>query len=979
MTNLRLATGGLIDRARSVSFSFNGKRYQGLEGDTLASALLANNVHLTGRSFKYHRPRGITSAGVEEAGSLVELSGADESGNQPISTLRIHEGMDAKSINAWPSVGFDIMSVNNLMSRFIPAGFYYKTFMWPNWHLFEPSIRKAAGLADAPKAYHEKTEYETRNAFCDVLVVGAGPAGLMAALSAAASGARVMLADESLTPGGALNDQDVTIDNAPVRAWVDATIARLDSMENVTRLCDTTVWGYRENNLVMATERSPKAAHVFQRSWRIRAARVVIATGAIERPLVFANNDLPGVMQAGAVRAYVNRYAVLPGRDAVLFTNNNSVYPAAAEMIRAGIRIAAIVDARAEVSEADRAHVPGVEVLAGHVVQKAHGGRRVKGVTVSAVSGGTKRRIACDVLGCSGGWSPTVHLFSQSRGTLRYDDDLAAFVPDSPAQPAVCAGSANGQMELEVVLSDGAVAGAEAAKAAGFEATVASSPVVAELPPFDITALWSVSPDKTATKSFIDLQNDVKLSDLHLAMREGYGAIEHAKRYTTTGMAIDQGKTANVNAIGAVSDMLGAPMQEVGTTTFRAPFKPVEFGALAHARKGDGIISFRHTAITPWHEAQGAVMQDSGGRWRRPGYYPKPGEDIQAATDREVLATRQGVAIFDGSPLGKFEIKGPDALKLLELVYTNVFSTLKTGMGRYGMMLADDGLILDDGVTFKLADNHYMMWTSTGHMDTVHRHLEHILQREHPDWKVWITPVATQWANTTIAGPDARKVIEAMGTDLDLSPEALPFMAIRDCTIAGMKARLCRVTYTGELSFEIYVRNRDGARMWEAAFAAGQPYDITPIGNEALDVLRLEKGFLSIGAEVDGPVDPFDLGMGWIMSKKKADYIGKRSAHLRRSAGGDRRELIGLVLKDPAKRPWDGAPITPMGRKESSVGFVSTCVFSPVRNELIALGLLENGKSRHGETVHIRWMDEVLEATVTAPVFYDPKGERMNG
>ena len=974
----RLPTGGRLDRSRPLRFRFNGTRYDGYEGDTLASALLAHGVHLTARSFKYHRPRGIVGAGVEEPASFVELLGEAESGNQPITTLRLYDGLEARPVNCWPSPGFDLLSVNQAFARLLPAGFYYKTFMWPNWHLFEPAIRRAAGLAAAPRAAHRQGRFETRHGHCDVLVVGAGPAGLMAALAAARSGLRVMLADEGPEPGGALLGQRATLDGRPALDWVAKATAALDGMANVTRLRDATVWAYREANLLLVTERSPDAAHVFQRTWRLRARRVVIATGAIERGLVFADNDRPGVMLASAARTYVKRYAVRPGRRAVVFTNNSGAYAAAAELKAAGIEIAAIVDSRPRVPEAAMALVPDVEVLPGHVVARSHGARRVAGATVSAVSGGRGRRIDCDLLCLSGGWNPAVHLYSQSRSPLRYDATLATFVPDTPAQQAVvCAGAAAGSFDLAEALADGAEKGRRAAEALGATAKAVEPPTAEQALPYDIVPLWHVGPERDTDRAFVDLQHDVTLADVHLAMREGFGAVEHVKRYTTAGMGIDQGKTGNINVIGAIAAAQGVGLEDVGTTTFRSPTTPVEFGALAGAREESVVLPYRHTPLTAWHKRNGAVMYEAGARWQRPGYYPEPGESFQETVNREARAVRSGVAVYDGSPLGKFEIKGRDAPRLIEMLYTNRFATLKTGMGRYGIMLSEDGLILDDGVTFKLGEGHYLMSTSTAHAGEVERHMEHFLQVERPDWQVWITPITSQWANATVCGPQARDVMAALGGDIDLSPEAFPFMALREGTIAGFPARVCRVSFTGELSFEINVRSRDAAALWDRITTAGKPFGLIPIGSEANHVLRVEKGFLSLGHEVDGTADPYDLGLGWIMSKKKGDFIGKRAVEIRRSSGEARRELVGLLTEDPKRLVTEGAPLTPKGRKAPSEGFVSASVWSVVRERSVALGLLTDGRARIGETAYVRLKDEVVPAEITAPCFHDSEGKRL--
>jgi sarcosine oxidase subunit alpha len=974
---LRLQSGGLIDRSRPIEFRFNGRKYTGFEGGTLASALIANGVSVTARSFKYHRPRGIIGAGHEEPASLVELVGDEQSANQPITTVMIREGLEVKSVNCWPSPRFDLMGVNQLFARFIPAAFYYKTFMWPDWHMFEPHIRRAAGLAGAPGKIKHDGGYETRHWHCDVLVVGAGAAGLMAALTAARSGARVLLADDNAEPGGSLLGQSALLDGEPATKWVRKVSEELKTLDNVIHLQNASAWAYREHNLVVVTERAPAEPHVFQRTWRVRAKQVIVAAGAIERALVFADNDRPGIMLASAVQTYINRYAVKPGRRAVVFTNNNGAYRVAADMRSAGIEIAAIVDSRPEIDNSLRTEWAEVELCTGHVVARSRGRSRVKAAIIRSTNGGSERRISCDLIAVSGGWNPTVHLYSQSRGKLEFDTDIEAFVPGEPLQACQCAGSASGLFSLAEILGDGARKGRLATEACGMTPVHVDLPDAGPKEVYSIQALWHVEQDNPTAKSFVDFQNDVTLNDVHLAMREGFGAVEHVKRYTTAGMGIDQGKTGNINVIGAIANRAGRDLRDIGTTTFRSPYVPIEFGAIGGQREGPVVLPYRHTPITGWHKEFGAEMYEAGARWRRPGYYPRSGESFQQTVNREALAVRTKVGVYDGAPLGKFEIKGPDAGKLLDMVYTNVFSTLKAGMGRYGLMLTDDGIILDDGVTFKLGDNHYLMSTSTGHADDVNRHMEHFLQVERPRWDVKITTVTTQWANATICGPQARALMEQLGTDIDLSPETFPFMAMREATVAGIAARICRVSFTGELSYEINVASRHFAVLWQKIMEVGEPFGIVPVGSEANHVLRVEKGFLSLGHEADGTADPFDLGMGWIMSKKKPDHIGKRAIEIRRSADKRRRELVGLLIDDQQKLVTEGAPLTPNGKREASEGLVTACVWSVARNRTVALALLTDGRRRIGQKAHIRLKKEVVSAEITAPCFYDPEGRLL--
>ncbi|KIC07626.1 sarcosine oxidase subunit alpha [Leisingera sp. ANG-M1] len=974
--NRRLASGGRINRNRKLRFRFNGKVYEGFEGDTLASALIANGVLVTARSFKYHRPRGIVGHGPEEPATLVELEGVDASGNNPATTVRLHEGLSARSVNCWPSPEFDLGGINQLFARFIPAGFYYKTFKWPNWHLFEPSIRKAAGLAAAPAKPPASGHFEARHAHSDVLIAGAGPAGLMAALTAARTGARVFLADEGTEPGGSLLNRNLSIDGAPALEWVAAVAAELQGMDNVTHLQNATVWAYREHNLMIVNERAPENLSVIERSWRVRAGQVVCATGAIERALVFGNNDRPGVMMASSVQAYVNRYAVLPGARAVVFTNNNSAYAAAADLQGAGMEVAAIVDSRAAVPPEALAQVPGIDVLEGHVVTSAKGHKRVRGVTVAPKAGGAARSIACDLVAQSGGWNPAVHLFSQSRGTLRYDEAIASFRPDSPAQQTLNAGAADGDLTLQQALDGGAAAGQAAAQRAGFAPVPVRVQASGDLD-YAIEPLWRVEAPGARGKAFLDIQNDVSVDDVHLALREGYDNIEHVKRYTTGGMGIDQGKTGNINIIGTVALQQGVPLQQVGTTTFRSPYTPVSFGAIGGIREESVLFPYRHTPITEWNLAQGAFMYEAGARWRRPGYFPRAGESFQETVNRECRAVRERVGVYDGSPLGTFELKGRDAGRFLDFLYTNVMSSLQPGEGRYGLMLSDDGLILDDGVTFRLDPHRWLMSTSTGHADAVNQHMEKLLQTEFPDWQVMITTVTSQWNNATICGPKAREVLHALGTDIDLTPGAFPFMSFREGTVAGLPARVVRVSFTGELSFEVNVVPRHMRELWDRVMEAGRPFGIEPVGSEANHVLRVEKGFLSLGHEVDGTVDAYDLGMGWVMSKKKADCLGKRSVALRRARGGTRRELVGILPQDPNRQIPEGAPLTPGGRKEATEGLTTACVWSVVNNRWVGLALLDNGHARHGETANVRLKDGVIPVTVTAPVFHDPDGKLL--
>ena len=972
----------------------------GYAGDTLASALIANGRHLVARSFKYHRPRGILTAGVEEPNALVQLGrGAATMPNLKATEIALYDGLEAESVNCWPSVGFDVRAATGWFSGLLPAGFYYKTFMLsqPLWmKLFEPMLRRSAGWGRAPQD-SDPDVYDHKHVHCDVLVVGGGAAGLSAACQAAATGARVILADDQEEFGGCLLSLAREIDGRSGDAWAADRVGELRAAAEVRLLPRTTVFGYYHHNYLCALERrsldgasasAPERPR--ERLWHIRARQVVLATGAHERPLVFPNNDRPGVMLASAAQRYVNRFAALPGRRAVLVTNNDSAYEAALDLQSAGIDIAAIADLRVEATGdlPERARAAGIDCVAGQYVANVEGGRHVRRVRLAAMSGsgGASRAVDCDLLLSSGGWNPTVHLFCQSQGTLAYDEDRACFLPGTPLEATHCAGAVAGALGLADAIVQGRESGATAAEAAGFGAAGLApapqcvEPDLARCAANRFAPVTDLSAEAQAV-AFVDLQNDATARDIGLAAREGFESVEHMKRYTLAGFGTDQGKTGNVNALGVLSDTVGRPVPEIGTTTFRAPYTPVRFGAMAGREVGRMLDPIRVTSIHPWHEANGAVFEDVG-QWKRPSYFPQPGEDIHGAVDRECLAVRGGVGMLDASTLGKIDIRGPDAAELLERVYTNRWKGLKVGRVRYGVMCGEDGMIFDDGTTARLAEDHFLMTTTTGGAASVLDWLEEYLQTEWPDLKVYCTSVTEQWATVSVAGPRARDVVSCVCPDVNFDPDAFPHLGFAEGTVAGVPARLFRISFTGELTYEINVPWWSGRHLWESLLEAGRDQGITPYGTEAMHVLRAEKGFVLVGQDTDGTVTPQDLGMDWIVSTKKRDFIGKRSFERTDTRRDDRRQLVGIVTKDPGTVLPEGAQLVTNASAPPPVpmvGHVTSSYRSACLGQSIALALVDAGRSRLGETVFAPLENEVLECRIVDPVFYDPDGARLNG
>ncbi len=985
----RLHSGGRIDRTKSLRFAFDGQTYQGHMGDTLASALLANGVSLVGRSFKFHRPRGIFGSGADEPNAFVQLGrGGRRDPVAAATQVELFDGLEARSVNRWPSLRWDAMSGLDRLSPFLPTGFYYKTFMGPPgfWRFYEWVIRRAAGLGRAPRQA-DPDRYEKVHTHCDLLIVGAGPAGLSAALAAGRAGARVMIVDEQVEAGGSLLVTRQVIGGSAATDWAAQTLAELAALPEVRLLQRTTAFGYYDHNYVFLLERVTDhlpleqrgVAAPRQRLWKVRAKQVVLATGAIERPLVFENNDRPGIMLAGAAQNYVNRYAVRVGARVVVATNNDSAYGVAHDLAAAGVKIAAIVDTclpgETKAAALEKFDAP---LLAGHRIVSASGERRVRSVRVEPVGGGEGRDIDCDLLAMSGGWSPTLHLFSQSGGRLKFDEAEACFVPSSAVQEVRCAGAANASFGLGDCLHDGIEAGVAAAGRAGFASKAPNVPVVSEHDRTPIDPAWAPTPGSTG-KAFVDFHTDVTARDIEGAAAEGYVSVEHLKRYTTAGMGPDQGKTGNVNALALLAGIRGNDIAAVGTTTFRPPYTPVTYGALAGRDIGTLADPVRHTPIHDWHEKAGAVFENVG-QWKRAFYYPRAGEDKHAAVQREALAAREGVALLDASTLGKIEINGEGARALLNLIYTNRWDKLAAGRCRYGLMLGEDGMVFDDGVTARLGENRYLMTTTTGNAARVMCWMEDWLQCEWPDLPVFLTSVTTQWATIAVSGPNARALLTGVTEDIDLDGGAFPHMSVREGRVAGLPARIFRVSYTGELSYEVNVPASAGVALWQALFAAGESMGACPIGTEALHILRAEKGYIAVGQDTDGSVTPGDLGMDWAVSKT-GDFIGKRSLARADTARAGRKQLVGLLTEYGSTVLSEGAHIVTEMKETppmEMLGHVTSSYLSPNLGRSIALALLANGRARLGERVTLAVEGSPVSAVVTEPLFLDPEGTRLN-
>jgi sarcosine oxidase, subunit alpha len=996
----RISTlGARIDRSKKINFQFNGRSYSGHAGDTLASALLAAGESVLSHSWKYHRPRGIITSGIEEPSALVQLeSGKNTIPNAKMPEVELYEGLNSEAVNPWPNALSRALSINRNFSFLFPAGFYYKTFMWPAkaWLFYERFIRKAGGLGAAPEV-EDTARYIHQNVHCEVLVAGAGVAGLAAALAAGRSGARVMLAELQNTLGGTAHRLQGTIDGLPATDWVKQAEAELATLPNVKILKRSVVFGYHDHNFLTIRESLTDHLPLSERKgfrerlWRVRANQVVLATGAHERPMVFGNNDLPNIMLSSALADYAQLYGVLVGRKIALLTNNDMAYGDALTLKAAGAQVT-VVDVRAGHSVVggltQRAHDAGIAVLRGYVPVQADGGAMVTSVTVVQQVGdkanGQRKTLSVDAVGMSGGWNPAIHLYSHSGGKALWSEALECFKPGAAMPNQYSVGACNATGTLNNTLVEASRAGAAAATQAGFTATETRYGVV-EPSNEAIVPFWIAETGEKVSrraKAFVDWQNDVGAADIELAIREGFESIEHIKRYTALGFGTDQGKLGNINGMALAARALGRTIPQVGTTTFRPNYVPISFGLFAGLERGELFDPERKTSAHAHHVAAGAPFEDVG-QWKRPWYFPKPGEDMHAAVNREVLAVRSGVGIMDASTLGKIDIQGPDAAKLLNWLYTNPWLKLEVGKARYGLMLDENGMVFDDGVTVRLAEDRFLMTTTTGGAARVLTWMERWVQTEWPDMQVYMTTVTDHWSTFAVVGPKSRAVVEKVCQDIDLSAAAFPFMSYREGTVAGVKARVMRISFSGELSFEINVQSNAGAFVWKALMEAGAAFNITPYGTESMHVLRGEKGYIIVGQDTDGSITPHDLGMGGMVSKTK-DFLGRRSLARSHTNSSNRKQLVGLLTDDAQTVLPEGAQLTALAQIHAPtvakpvpmIGHVTSSYFSPTLKRSIAMAVVRDGQQKMGQTIYAALVDgRHVAATITSPVFYDPEGK----
>ena len=993
--NFRLEKEGLINRSKKISFKFNGKSFFGYEGDTLASALIANGVHLVGRSFKYHRPRGFFGAGVDDPYALVQLIRNNESiPNVKATEQELFEGLEAKSVNCWPNVNFDIGGINNFLRIFLPAGFYYKTFMWPKsfWYkIYEPFIRKAAGFGVVS---HEpdKERYEHKYEYCDLLITGSGPSGLASAYSAAKNGAKVILAEDKPRFGGSLLTSDVNIGNESGKEWADKIITELKSMPNVVVKNRAQVFGYYDHNMLVMSERLtehlPKSDKFTpkQKLWYIRAKEVVISSGSIERPLVFGNNDTPGVLLSSAAKEYMKVYGVLVGKKPIIFTNNDSAYETAIEFKKNGVD-PIVLDSRKELSSdlIKEAKSLGINIKFEYVVVNANGYRKVKSADIAKISDdkttlGKIENIVCDCICVSGFWTPTIHLASQSGGKTKFNEEIDAFIPSKSKQNETTVGSANGIFNLQDSLNTSFETGYNLSKKITKEDNKLSVPTVVEKKSSKHDKFWCVPlPKGKKYKRFLDFQNDVAVSDIEIAIKEGYRSIEHVKRYTTLGMATDQGKTSNLNGLQLVSNIENKLVPEVGHTTFRPPYTPVSIGAIVGREVGKHSKPTRKSPMHSWHEKNNAVFVDAG-LWLRPRFYKRGNETLFDASKREAENVRKNVGVCDVTTLGKIDVKGPDAAEFLNRVYTNAWLKLPVGKARYGVMLREDGIVMDDGTTTRVSENHYHMTTTTAQAANVLSHLEYYLQIVWPELNVNVVSTTEQWAGAAIAGPKSRELLQKLFPDTDCSNEGLPFMGFIETKLFGVYARIFRISFSGELAYEVNVESDYGNFMWEKIIEIGNEFKIQPYGTEALSTLRIEMGHVA-GSELDGRTTPFDTSLDGLLSKKK-DFIGKRSMQKEAFISSKREKIVGVVPLDKKTSIPEGSYIVKDANTKlpnPKLGHVSASCWSVEYNNPFSLAIIKDGKNMIGQKLFALspLKNKSIPVEIVSSHYVDPKGERV--
>jgi len=997
--NLRVKTGKTIDETYRISFKFNGSTYYGFKGDTLASALLANDIHLVGRSFKYHRPRGIMSAGSEEPNAIVQLhdNTSRTEPNVRATEVEIYEGLEASSQNCWPSVNFDIGGINNFLSPLLPAGFYYKTFMWPAsfWEKYEYFIRKSAGLGKSPTE-PDPDIYEHKYIHCDVLVIGAGISGIMSAKIAAKNGLKTLLVDEKPNIGGSTiyqNSDHFKINNQTSGSWLEKEINEIKKLKNLEIKTRTSVAAYHGYNFLLARENLTDHLPIEQRKGKIRhkllkirAKKVITATGSIERPMIFDNNDRPGILLSSAIKRYADFFGVACGEKNILLTNNDSAYETAISLIQKGINVEAIVDNREKVDsklvyEIEKSNV---KIFKGFTVTNTFGYKRINRISIMQLSKdgqkviGSKINLKCDCLGVSGGWTPAVHLFTQSGGKLKFREEDQIFIPNTYPSDQISVGSCNGDLTLDDILTNtpNSLKQFLNIKNIDYENLEISSSTNKSK-----RNIWLLPSNKILgkTKSFVDFQNDATAKDIKLALREGFRSIEHVKRYTTTGMGTDQGKLGNMHALGIISETTGTKMGELGTTTFRPPYTPLTFGTIVGRSVGEYFDIFRKTPIHDWHVNNKAEFENVG-QWKRTWYYPKENEDIHEAVQRESKAARESAGILDASTLGKIDIQGTDASEFLNRVYTNAWSKLAIGKCRYGLMLNEDGMVYDDGVTTRLGENHYIMTTTTGGAANVMGKLEDYLQTEWPELDVYLTSVTDHFATVSVCGPNSKKIVSKVIPELDFSDESFPHMSFKNAKIGKVNCRVMRISFTGEHSYEINIQANYGKSVWEKCMEAGKDYNITPYGTETMHLLRAEKGFIIVGQDTDATMTPIDLQMDWIVSKKKYDFIGKRSLYRSDTIREDRKQLVGLLTEDPNEVLEEGAQIVADVNKSpiEMLGHITSSYYSPNLKKSIALGVVRGGKNMIGQKLIIPMEKKNINVTVADPVFLDKENKRLN-